>query len=86
MVLKFLRDLWNRVMRSQPQTKITNKREALAYRHAHKITSKAITQKIAPNWAAIFRGRPQYRRTVIVYSVLDELARKPVQSPKQCFK
>jgi hypothetical protein len=70
-------------MRSQPQTKITNKREAIAYRHAHKITSKAISQKIAPNWAAIFRGRPQYRRTVIVYSVLDELARNILPSYRE---
>jgi hypothetical protein len=62
-------------MRSQPQTKITNKREAIAYRHSHHITSKPVTQKLTPNWAAIFIGRPQYRRTVIVYIILDELAK-----------
>jgi|GEM_PF-2354555 len=74
MIFKFLRNLWERVMRPQ-QPKITSHKEAIEYRHAHNITSKPITQKYQPNWEAIFSGRPQYRRTVAVYKILDELAR-----------
>ena len=85
MIFKFLRNLWERVMRPQ-QPKITSHKEALEYRHAHNITSKPITQKYQPNWEAIFSGRPQYRRTVAVYKILDELARDILPSYRKILK